>query len=120
MHKRLAEIKSDTIANAVVAAAYCDSLDPGTVLVGLALDSMFKFELKKWVPDVQGWLETTFYDYLGWKENATYQELILEFLGDPIRAGKYVIDGTKFATLSKILLDFLIRPDNSGTQVPGY
>ena len=108
-------IESDTIANAIVASAYSDSLDPTTM--SEILDTIFELEL---VPDVQRQVETTLYNYLCWKGDATYQELLLEFLGDPVRAGKYVLDGTKFATLAKILLDFLIWPPKNryNLQVP--
>jgi hypothetical protein len=33
-----------------------------------------------------------------------------EFLTDPIRAGKYVLDGTKYALVARFLLDCFIQP----------
>jgi len=115
LHKRLAEIESDTIANAIVASAYTDSLYPDGI--SAILVTMFKLQTSTpLVPDVCMWLETTSADYF-YASDAMHRKLLLEFLGDPIRAGKYVVDGTKLATLAKILLDYLVRPpDNKDTQ----
>src|SRR5258708_40369733 len=90
---------------------HTDSLDPGSIF-GI-LEAVFELQiLIPLVPDVHGWLDITLCNYLP-TFGATYRELLLEFLGDPVRAGKYLLDGTKFATLAKILLDYLIRlPDN--------
>jgi hypothetical protein len=36
--------------------------------------------------------------------------LLKEFLTDPIRAGKYVLDGSKYALVARFLLDCFIQP----------
>ena len=101
LHKRLSTIESDTIANAIVASVYVDvnGLDPYSIL-GI-FDTVFIRQISTpLVADVHEWFETTLYHYLP-TYNKTYRELLLEFLGDPVRAGKYLLDGTKFATLGR-------------------
>jgi hypothetical protein len=39
-----------------------------------------------------------------------YNPLLDEFLTDPIRAGKYVLDGSKYALVARFLLDCFIHP----------
>ncbi|KDR67319.1 hypothetical protein GALMADRAFT_1128546 [Galerina marginata CBS 339.88] len=70
------------------------------------------FKLQTCIPpivDDPGWLETTLFNYINRPHDPIYQELLLEFLVDPIRASKYIIDDTKYATLTKVLLDFLVQ-----------
>ena len=108
LHKRLAQIESDTISNAIVASVYTDSLHPTRIfeILNTASDGE--------VIDVDSdtWLDTTLYGYLP-TSDASYRELLLEFLGDPIRVGKYILDGTKIATLANILMDYLIWPSDN-------
>ena len=39
-----------------------------------------------------------------------YDALLGEFLTDPIRAGKYVLDGSKYALVARFLFDCFIQP----------
>ncbi|KDR66253.1 hypothetical protein GALMADRAFT_162157 [Galerina marginata CBS 339.88] len=112
-HERLSKIKSDTRVDAIIASAF---LGPETIFTpyfSILLAILFKLEVC--IPltlEDPRWLETTLYHYIGPSMNPVYRELLLEFLTDPVRAGEYILDGTKFATLTKILLEFLIQSRN--------
>lgn len=105
---------SDTISNAIVTSVYTDSLHPNKNFE--ILDTASDWELidvdSDTYVDPDTWLDTTLYGYLP-TSDTSYRELLLEFLGDPIRAGKYVLDGTKIATLANILMDYLIWPSDN-------
>ncbi|KDR68170.1 hypothetical protein GALMADRAFT_1052938 [Galerina marginata CBS 339.88] len=62
------------------------------------------------VPDVSHWLKTTLYCYIGPPVVREYQNILVEFLEDPIRAGEYGLNGEKVATLAEILLYYLVQP----------
>ncbi|KDR67310.1 hypothetical protein GALMADRAFT_161715 [Galerina marginata CBS 339.88] len=108
LHRRLSTIKSDTMVNAIVASAFINTLPIDAFASILATI----FELQVCIPltvDNPGWLETTLFHYIGPGMNPRYQELLLEFLADPIRAGKYILDGTKCATLTNTFLELFTQ-----------
>lgn len=84
MHKRLAKIELDTIATAIVASAYTDSLNQDSFL-GI-LETTFDLQISTpLVPDVHLWfyVNITSSQYLP-TSDAMYRELLLEFLGDSV------------------------------------
>ncbi|KDR66274.1 hypothetical protein GALMADRAFT_162161 [Galerina marginata CBS 339.88] len=109
LHERLSMINSDTMVDAIIVSAFIKNRDIYIDAENLAdiLVSVIKLQM-----DDSHWLLNTFLQYIGPFMNPGYQELLLEFFADPIRAGKYMIDGTKFATLTKILLGFLVQSCN--------
>ena len=49
-----------------------------------------------------------------------YDVLLGEFLTDPNRAGKYVLDGSKYALVARFLLDGFLQPCPELEQVVSW
>ncbi|KDR70268.1 hypothetical protein GALMADRAFT_255165 [Galerina marginata CBS 339.88] len=108
LRKQLAQIEFDTVMAAIVASIHTD-LHIKTLCNILEA----KFGVKKGillgeqVSDIGISLRTTIFYNCYFEE---YRNLMLGFLGDPLRAGKYLFDGEKVAVLSLILLETLTGP----------
>ncbi|KDR67315.1 hypothetical protein GALMADRAFT_1128247 [Galerina marginata CBS 339.88] len=111
LHERLSKIKSGPMVDTIISSAFFKRGVINPVDLAEVLAIIFDLEIPLMVDDPQ-WLKCTLWDYIGPSRGPEYQALLLEFLADPIRAGKYILDGTKFATLTKTLLGFLIQTRN--------
>jgi hypothetical protein len=70
-----------------------------------------RWRLIKYFPPVEG--HTRNYSALYFNQTwhpVLYNALLGEFLTDPIRAGKHVLDGSKYALVARFLLDCFLQP----------
>lgn len=62
------------------------------------------------VPDANEWLETTLDTYICLFNGDDPKNMLPGFFSDPLRAGQYVLDGQKIASVTTTFLEILRYP----------